>query len=129
MALNPAMPTRVMGASVPPQNIASARPSLIASIPSPMAMFDAAQAVVSVARGPCVPSSIEIQAAAMFGMIWMIEKGLVRSGPRSMRTWRQSSKAFRPPIPVATAAPTRSGAAAIEIPLSASAMRAADRAS
>jgi hypothetical protein len=92
-------------------------------------MFDAAQAVVSVASGPCVPSSIEIQAAAMLGMIWMIENGLVRSGPRSIRSCRQSSKAFRPPMPVATAAPTRSGASATERPLSASAIRAAESAS
>src|SRR5919106_6029426 len=129
IAVNPAMPTRVIGASVPPQNIASARPSRIASSPSPMAMLDAAQAVVSVASGPCVPSSIEIQAAAMLGMIWMIEKGLVRSGPRSISTCRHSSKACSPPMPVAIAAPIRSGAAATEIPLSFSAMRAAESAS
>ena len=40
IAPKPAMPTRVMPASVPPQNITSARPSRIASAPSPMAMFD-----------------------------------------------------------------------------------------
>ena len=128
IALNPAMPTRVTGASVPPQSITSARPSRIASRPSPIAMFEAAQAVVSVASGPCVPSSIDTQAAAMFGMIWMIENGLVRSGPRSSRLWKQSSNAPRPPMPVATAAPTRSDSSAIAMPLSRSAMRAAERA-
>ncbi len=65
----------------------------------------------------------------MFGMIWTIANGLVRSGPRSSRLWKQFSNAYSPPIPVATAAPTRSGAAAIEIPLSASAIRAAESAS
>ena len=93
IAVNPAMPTRVIGASVPPQNIASARPRRIASSPSPIAMFEAAHAVHSAASGPCAPSSIETQAAAMFGMIWTIANGLVRSGPRSRRFWKQSSKA------------------------------------
>ena len=64
----------------------------------------------------------------MFGMIWTIANGLVRSGPRSRRVWKQFSKAYRPPMPVATAAPTRSGSAAMEMPLSASAMRAAESA-
>ena len=40
----------------------------------------------------------------------------------------QSSNAVRPPIPVAMAAPTRSGSRLMSIPLSASAMRAAERA-
>ena len=128
IAVNPAIPTRVIGASVPPQNITSARPSRIASRPSPIAMFDAAHAVHSAASGPCAPSSIETHAAAMFGMICTIANGLVRSGPRSRSVWKQFSNAYRPPIPVATAAPTRSGASAIEIPLSFSAMRAAERA-
>jgi hypothetical protein len=83
----------VIGASVPPQSMTSARPSLIASSPSPIAMFDAAQAVHSAASGPCAPSSIDTHAAAMFGMIWTIAKGLVRSGPRSRRVWKQFSKA------------------------------------
>ena len=74
------MPTRVTGASVPPQSITSARPSRIASSPSPIAMFDAAQAVHSESSGPCVPSSIDTQPAAMFGMIWTIENGLTGRG-------------------------------------------------
>ena len=82
MAAKPAIPTRVTGASVPPQIITSARPSRIASSPSPSAMFDAAQAVHSESKGPFVPSSIETQPAARFGMIWTIENGLTRSGPR-----------------------------------------------
>ena len=77
------MPTVVIGASVPPQSITSARPSRIASMPSPIAMFEAAQAVHCEQSGPCVPSSIETQAAPMFGMISGIENGLTRSGPRS----------------------------------------------
>ena len=48
------MLTRVTGASVPPQIITSARPSLIASIPSPIAMFDAAHAVHCASSGPRV---------------------------------------------------------------------------
>ena len=36
------------------------------------------------AAGPRVPSSIETQPAARFGMIWTIENGLTRSGPRSL---------------------------------------------
>ena len=87
MAPKPAMPTRVIPASVPPQNIMSARPSRIASAPSPIAMFDAAQAVHCEESGPCVPSSIETQPAPMFGMIAVIENGLTRSGPRSISVW------------------------------------------
>jgi hypothetical protein len=78
----PAMPTRVTGASVPPANITSARPSRIASRLSPIAMFDAAQAVHCEESGPRVPSSIETQPAPMFGMIAGIENGFTRSGPR-----------------------------------------------
>ena len=83
MALNPAIPTRVIPASVPPASIASARPSRIASAASPIAMFDAAQAVHCDDRGPRVPRYIETQPAPMFGMICGIENGLTRSGPRS----------------------------------------------
>ena len=79
------MPTVVIAASVPPQNITSARPSRIASARSPIAMFDAAQAVHCEESGPFVPSSIETQPAPMFGMIAGIENGLMRSGPRSRR--------------------------------------------
>ena len=81
------MPTSVIGASVPPQSITSARPSRIESSPSPSAMFEAAQAVHCELSGPFVPSCIETQAAPMFGMISGIENGLTRSGPR----WSSSS--------------------------------------
>jgi len=84
------MPTSVTGASVPPQNMASARPSLIASIPSPIDMFDAAHAVHCDESGPRVPSSMDTQAAPIFGMISGIENGLTRSGPRSRSSSRQS---------------------------------------
>ena len=77
------MPTFVIPASVPPANMTSARPSRIASIASPMAMFEAAHAVHSDVSGPRVPSSMETQAAPMFGMIAVIESGLTRSGPRA----------------------------------------------
>ena len=83
IAEKPAIPTRVIGASVPPQSITSARPRRIASSPSPIAMFEAAHAVHWEVSGPRVPSSIETQPAPRFGMIEMIEKGLTRSGPRS----------------------------------------------
>ncbi len=56
----------------------------MASVPSPIAMFDAAQAVHSEARGPFVPSSMETQPAPMFGMIAGIANGFTRSGPRSL---------------------------------------------
>ena len=77
------MPTLLIAASVPPQNITSARPSRIASVPSPIAMFDAAHAVHCDASGPFVPSSIDTQPAPMFGMIAGIANGFTRSGPRS----------------------------------------------
>ena len=83
MAPKPAMPTSVIPASVPPASITSARPSRIASVASPIAMFDAAQAVHCEVSGPRVPSSIETQAAPMFGMIAGIDCGLTRSAPRS----------------------------------------------
>ena len=56
------------------------------SAASPIAMFEAAQAVHWDASGPRVPSSIETQAAPMFGMICGIENGFTRSGPRASRT-------------------------------------------
>ena len=80
------MPTSAIGASVPPQNIASARSSLIASSDSPIDMFDAAHAVHCEDSGPCVPSSIESQPAPRLGMMAGIENGPTRSGPRSRST-------------------------------------------
>ena len=56
------------------------------SAASPIAMFDAAQAVHCDESGPRVPSSIETQAAPMFGMICGIENGFTRSGPRASST-------------------------------------------
>ena len=47
---------------------------------------DAAQAVHWLISGPFVPSSIDTQPAPMFGMMQGIEKGLTRSGPRSLST-------------------------------------------
>ena len=121
------MPTCVIGASVPPANITSARPSRIASALSPIAMFEAAHAVHCDDSGPFVPSSIETQPAPMLGMIAGIENGLTRSGPRSRRVSVQSWNDFRPPMPVAIAAPTRSASAAMSRPESCSACRAAPR--
>ena len=129
IAVKPAIATRVTGASVPPQNITSARPSRIESAPSPIDMFEAAQAVHCEESGPLVPSSIETWAAPMFGMIAGIENGFTRSGPRSRSVSVQSWNDLSPPIPVATDAPTRSASFAITIPLSASAWRAAAMAS
>ena len=54
-------------------------------------------------------------------MIWTIENGFTLSGPRSSSTWMQASNDFRPPIPVATAAPMRSGSDAMSNPESVSA--------
>ena len=125
IAPKPAMPTGHTAASVPPQSITSARPSRIESRPSPMAMFDAAQAVHSERSGPRVPSSIETQPAPRFGMIDGIENGLTRSGPRVVSVSQQSWKERRPPMPVATAAPMRSASLAMSIPESDSACRAA----
>ena len=82
MASKPAIPTSVIGASVPPANITSARFIRIASAASPIAMFEAAHAVHSDISGPFVPSSIDSQPAPMFGMMLGIENGLTRSGPR-----------------------------------------------
>ncbi len=45
MAANPAMPTRVIGASAPPHTTASTRPARIRSRLSPMAEAEALQAV------------------------------------------------------------------------------------
>ena len=51
-------------------------------MPSPIAILEAAHAVHSDSSGPRVPSSIETQPAARFGMIWTIENGFTLSGPR-----------------------------------------------
>ncbi len=86
IASKPAMPTSVIGASVPPASITSTRPIRIASAASPIAMFDAAHAVHADISGPFVPSSIETQPAPMLGMMLGIENGLTRSGPRASST-------------------------------------------
>ena len=75
------MPTFVIPASVPPASMTSARLRRIASIASPMAMFEAAHAVHSDASGPRVPSSIETQAAPMLGMIAVIAERVDAVGP------------------------------------------------
>ena len=49
-------------------------------------------------------------------MICTIENGLTRSGPRSLSVTMQDSKDLSPPMPVATAAPTRSGIDAMSSP-------------
>ena len=84
IAAKPATPTRVIPASLPPQNIASARPSRIASAPSPIAICDAAQAVHCEESGPLVPSSIDTDPAPLFGITAATENGLTRSAPRSI---------------------------------------------
>ena len=119
MALKPAIPTRVIGASLPPASMTSARPRRIASRPSPIAIVEAAQAVHWEESGPFVPSSIETRAAPMFGMIAGIEKGLTRSGPRSISVSQASSNDLRPPIAVATETPTRSHSCSTSSPASA----------
>ena len=86
IAPKPPMPTFVIPASVPPASMTSARPRRMSSSACPIAMFEAAHAVHSDQSGPRVPSSIETQAAPMFGMIAGIENGLIRSGPRA-RSW------------------------------------------
>ena len=83
IAPNPAIAIGVTGASAPPQNITSARPSLIASSPSPSAMFEAAQAVDSVSSGPRVPSWIDTHPADRLGIICTTANGLTRVGPRA----------------------------------------------
>ena len=108
MALKPAIPRRVIGASPPPASMTSARPRRIASRPSPIAIVEAAQAVQWEETGPFVPSSIETRAAPMFGMMAVIEKGLTRSGPRVISVSQASSNDLRPPIAVPTETPTRS---------------------
>jgi len=68
----------VIPASLPPQSITSARPNRIASYPSPTAIADAAQAVQGAPSGPRVPSSIDTQPAAMFGMNPVTKLGWIR---------------------------------------------------
>ena len=115
----------VIAESPPPQSIASARPSRIASRPSPIAICEAAQAAHDDRNGPRVPSWIETRAAAGFGITASSEKGLTRPGPSSASVSQQSSNALIPPIAVATEAPIRSGSFSISIPESACACRAA----
>ena len=98
----------MIGASLPPATITSARPSRIVPTASPIAIEDAAQAVVTVLDGPRKPYSIETIAAPMFGISIVIQSGLMRSMPLAKRcSWARSS-VCRPPMPVATAVPVRS---------------------
>ena len=119
------MPTLVIAASLPPASMTSARPRRIASSPSPIAIVEAAQAVHWEESGPFVPSSIETRLAPMFGMIAVIENGLPRAGPRSLRVSHASSNDVTPPIAVAKETPTRSHSGSMSSPASACACRAA----
>ena len=58
-------------------------------------------------------------------MIAVIENGLTRSGPRSIKVSHASSNDLRPPIAVAKETPTRSHSGSIFSPASACACRAA----
>jgi hypothetical protein len=115
----------VIAESPPPQSITSARPSRIASKPSPIAICEAAQAAHDDRSGPRVPSWIETRAAAAFGITASSENGLTRPAPRSVSLSQQSSNALMPPIAVAIEAPMRSDSCPISTPESASACRAA----
>jgi len=59
-----------------------------------------------------VPSASEICAAAMFGIIIGMKSGLMRSLPLVHSVWSWSSKVPKPPTPLATSAPMRSGSLA-----------------
>ena len=86
----------------------SARPSRIVPTASPIAIDEAAQAVVTVLDGPRKPYSIETIAAPMFGISIVIQSGLMRSMPFENRCSCAMSSVCRPPMPVATAVPVRS---------------------
>jgi hypothetical protein len=112
IAAKAATAVAVTGASVPPQNMTSARPRRIASKPSPSAMFDAAQAVLCASSGPRVPSSIDTQPAGRFGSVCAIDNGFARAGPR-LATWSTAcSNEATPPRALPTATPARSPTAA-----------------
>ena len=64
----------------------------------------------------------------MFGMIWTIARGLVRSGPRSMSLADAILERGETADPGGDGRADAVGLAAMSIPLSASAMRAAERA-
>ena len=110
IASKPAMPTRVIGASLPPANIASARPEpdRVERV-ADRHVRGGARGALGSSAGPCVPSSIETQPAPMFGMIDGIENGLTRSGPRvSEHVVAVLERVRGRRCPVAIEAPTRS---------------------
>ena len=126
MAANPATASGVTPASLPPQSMTSARPSRIASYPSPIAIADAAQAVQGALSGPRAPSSIEIQPAAMLGMKAVTRLGRTRADAAPAQ---HRARLSTPPWAVPIDAPTRSGSLATSSAASASAIRAAATAS
>jgi hypothetical protein len=83
MFVNPAMPTGVMAASLPPAATTSQRPLATHMAASTSAWVPAAQAVLTVWHGPCQPQRIETVALGAFGIIIGMRKGDTRRAPFS----------------------------------------------
>lgn len=74
-----------------------------------MASVPEAQAETVVSAPPRAEISIEMAAAAPFGMSIGTVIGSTRRGPRSRRLSQESSRVQTPPIPVPKATASRSG--------------------
>ena len=109
MFSKPATPVWVMALSVPPVRTALQRPVAMSRAALPMEWVPAAQAVTVVSQGPRKPWRMEMPAAAAFGISIGMRNGDTRSGPRTRLTSTWSSRVCRPPMPVPTSTPIRSG--------------------
>ena len=126
---NPPSARSVIGDSTPPASIASAIPARMYSVAFPSDMPDAAHAVVSVVRGPRVPSAVDVSAAPMFEIRAVTQNGFSRSGPASKSFAYATSCVRRPPMPVPIEHPIRAASAAMSRSASATACDAAATAS
>lgn len=99
MAQKPPMPTGTIAASLPPANIITASPILIARHASPIAWLAVAQAEQVAKFGPRRLLYIENRPLAMLLMSIGIMKGDNRLGPRSNSTFTWAVVVSSPPMP------------------------------
>ena len=109
MLVKPATPVSVMAASVLPAMTAVQRPEAMSRAALATECVPAAQAVTTFSHGPWKPYFIETAAAGALPITIGMRNGETRRGPFSYRTMVWSSIVCRPPMPVPTMTPRRTG--------------------
>ena len=127
--LKAAMHSPVSAASVPPATTASTSPRAIIRAASPMAWPPVAHALETLKPGPWAPRRIAIVPAAALGIIIGTKCGETARSPPSSHAWHSFCSVARPPTPVPTSTPRRSGSTPSGRPASSAACIAAATAS